>query len=376
MLLASWQSTVSGSGQVVVIAGEAGIGKSRIAAEARGRIHQVAAGLATALSFHCSPYHVNEPLYPIIKELRRSARLDWAAEPRENFDRLADAVAEGRVAEPHAVALFGDLLGLGTDDRFPPPSAGAAVKRDLTLDAVHDWLGRRAVRGGGLFIVFEDAQWADPTTKHLLGRIARWAGIAPAMVVITLRTEKFTAGNFVSEIGLADGGSRHVHIREIRELDPAEARQLANAASESRPLDDARLAAVLACSEGIPLYVEELVKSMVAGADLSPADGADENSVPNTLQDALMAQLDQLGEAKAVAQHAAVLGHDFSLPLLAAAANRDAGELIGALRRLIAARIVIEHPDGTGLFGFRHALLRVGPESSYRIAELSQHQAD
>ena len=358
MLLASWQSTVSGSGQVVVIAGEAGIGKSRIAAEARGRIHQVAAGLATALSFHCSPYHVNEPLYPIIKELRRSARLDWAAEPRENFDRLADAVAEGRVAEPHAVALLGDLLGLGTDDRFPPPSAGAAVKRDLTLDAVHDWLGRRAVRGGGLFIVFEDAQWADPTTKHLLGRIARWAGIAPAMVVITLRTEKFTAGNFVSEIGLADGGSRHVHIREIRELDPAEARQLANAASESRPLDDARLAAVLACSEGIPLYVEELVKSMVAGADLSPADGADDNSVPNTLQDALMAQLDQLGEAKAVAQHAAVLGHDFSLPLLAAAANRDAGELIGALRRLIAARIVIEHPDGTGLFGFRHALLR------------------
>ena len=220
------------------------------------------------------------------------------------------------------------------------------------------WLARRAIRGSGIFIVFEDAQWADPTTRHLLGRIARWAADAPAMVVVTLRTEKFTARDFVGEIGLAEAALRHVRICEIRELDPAESRQLANAAAESRPLGDARLAAVLARSEGIPLYIEELVKSVVVGADLSPADGADESSVPNTLQDALMAQLDQLGDAKAVAQHAAVLGHDFSLPLLAVAADRDASELVGALRRLIAARIVVEHVTGLGLFGFRHALLR------------------
>ena len=97
---------------------------------------------------------------------------------------------------------------------------------------------------------------------------------------------------------------------------------------------------------------------MVVGADISPLDGADEGSVPNTLHDALMAQLDQLGEAKVVAQHAAVLGHDFSLPLLTAAINRDASELATALRRLIAARIVIEHPADPRLFGFRHALLR------------------
>jgi class 3 adenylate cyclase len=357
MLLASWQSTASGRGRVVIIAGEAGIGKSRIVAETWCRIHQGAASLPTVSSFQCSPYHVNEPLYPIIKELRRTARLDWSVGPNENFDRLADAVAEGGVAEPHAVALLGDLLGLGADDRFAPPSAGAAVKRDLTLEAVRGWLARRAMRGSGIFIAFEDAQWADPTTRHLLGRIARWAGDAPALVVITLRTEKSPAGNFVGELGLAEGTPRHIHICEIRELDPAEARQLANAAAESRPLGDARLAAVLARSEGIPLYIEELVKSVVVGADLSPADSA-ESSVPNTLQDALMAQLDQLGDAKAVAQHAAVLGHDFSLPLLAAAANRDASDLVGALRRLIAARIVVEHVADLGLFGFRHALLR------------------
>ena len=155
------------------------------------------------------------------------------------------------------------------------------------------------MRGSGIFIGFEDAQWGDPTTRHLLGRIARWADDAPAMVVITLRTEKFTARDFLREIGLAEGDPRHVQICEIRELNPDEARQLANAAAESRPLDDARLAAVLARSEGIPLYIEELVKSVVAGADLSPSDGADDGSVPNTLHDALMAQLDQLGEAKA-----------------------------------------------------------------------------
>jgi class 3 adenylate cyclase len=357
-LLAAWQSAAAGSGRVVIIAGEAGIGKSRIAAEAWRRIHHGAADLPPALLFQCSPYHGNEPLYPIIKELQRTARLDRAAEPHENFDRLAAAVAEGGAAEPDAVALLGDLLGLGADDRFPPPAAGAAARRDLTLDAVQGWLARRAMRGSGIFIAVEDAQWADPTTGHLLGRIARWADDAPAMVVITLRTEKFTATDFLGDIGLAEGAPQHVHICEIRELSPAEARQLAKEAAESRPLDDARLAAVLARSGGIPLYIEELVRSVVSGADLSPSDGADEGSVPNTLHDALMAQLDQLGEAKAVAQHAAVLGHDFSLPLLTAAANRDAGELAAALRRLIAARILIELPASPGLFGFRHALLR------------------
>ncbi len=358
MLLASWQSAASGNGRAVIVAGEAGIGKSRIAAEVWQRIDQGSAGLSTALSFQCSPYRINDPLYPIIRELRRDARLDWAAGSRENFDRLADAVAGAGGAEPQTVALLGDLLGLGADDRFPLPTAGPEVRRNLTLDAVQGWLAHGTSQGSGLFIVFEDVQWADPTTRHMLGRIARWAADAAALVVITLRTGRTTAMEFLGEIGLSDLAPRHVQIREIRELDQAEAWQLANATAESRSLGDARLAAILARSEGIPLYIEELVKSVVAGADPSPADGADESGVPNTLHDALMAQLDQLGDAKAVAQHAAVLGHDFSLPLLTAVANRDAGELLGALRRLVAARIVTEHSAGLGLFGFRHALLR------------------
>jgi len=357
-LLDSWRSAAAGHGRVVMIAGEAGIGKSRIAAEAWRRILQGAAGLPAAVWFQCSPYDVNEPLYPIIKELRRAARLDWSVGPRENFDRLADAMAEGDAAEPHAVALLGDLLGLGADDRFPLPSAGAAVRRALTLDAVHGWLARHGMGENGIFVVFEDVQWADPTTRHLLGRIARWAVGAPAMVVITLRTGKFGVGDFLDEIGLAGDALPHVHIREVRELGSADALRLASAVAGTQWLGDVRLAAVLARSEGIPLYIEELVKSVVAGADLSLADGPDESSVPNTLHDALMAQLDQLGAAKAVAQHAAVLGHDFPLSLLTVVAGRDADKLVGELDRLVAARIVVEHPIGLGLFAFRHALLR------------------
>jgi len=358
MLLASWQAALSGHGQVVTIAGDAGIGKSRIAAEAWHRARAGTAGTPTALWFECSPYHINVPLYPIIKELERIARLDRSAGPHENFDRLADAVAEGDAAEAQAVALLGDLIGLGADDRFPPPSAGAAVKRALTFDAVQGWLARRSVRESGISIVFDDAQWADPTTKHLLGRIARWASDAPAMVVITLRTEEFAARDFLEEIGLADGGPGHVRICEVRELASVDARHLVNAAAGSHWSDDRRMAAVLARSGGIPLYIEELVKSVVSGADPSPADGADESSVPTTLHDALMAQLDRLGEAKVVAQHAAVLGQHFSLPLLAAVTGRAADRLAGALRQLVAARIVVEHPADPDLFGFRHALLR------------------
>jgi class 3 adenylate cyclase/tetratricopeptide (TPR) repeat protein len=358
MLLSFWQLAGAGRGKVVIIVGEAGIGKSRIVAEAWRRIHQGAAVLPTALSFQCSPYHGNEPLYPIIKELQHSALLHRTSEPQENFDRLSDAVGEGALVEPHAVALLGDLLGFGADERFPLPSIAAAARRGLTLDALHGWITRHAVRGSGVFIDFEDAQWADPTTRHLLGGIVRWAADAPAMVVITLRNEQITASDLLGEMGLAEGTPRHVHICEIRELNPAEARQLAYAAAENRPLDDGRLAAVLARSGGIPLYIEELVRSAVAGSDLSPSDVSDEGGVPTTLRDALMAQLDQLGEAKGIAQHAAVLGHDFSLPLLTVVVNRDASVLAAALHRLIAARIVIEHPADPRLFGFRHALLR------------------
>jgi class 3 adenylate cyclase len=298
MLLAAWRSAAAGTGQVVVITGEAGIGKSRIAAEAWHRIQEGADGLPHALLFQCSPYHGNEPLYPIVRELQRMARLDRGAEPRQNFDRLAAAVAEGGKAEPDAIALLGDLLGLDADDRFPSPLGGAAVRRNLTLDAVQGWLARRVMRGSGLFIAFEDGQWADPTTRHLLGRIARWTANVPAMVIITLRTEKLTANDFLGEIGFVEGAPWFVNICEIRELNPAEARRLATVAAEGRPLDDARLAAVLARSSGIPLYIEELVKSAVTSADPSSSDGAAEGSVPNTLHDALMAQLDQLGEAK------------------------------------------------------------------------------
>lgn len=357
MLLDAWQSAATGRGRVMIIAGEAGIGKSRIAAEAWRRINHGATVTPSAFLFQCSPYHVNNPFYPIVKELQRTARLNRAAEPRQNFDRLAATLGEDGAADPHAVALLGDLLGLGSDDRFPPLSAGPAARRDLTLDALLGWLANRAVRAG-IFIAVEDAQWADPTTRRLLGRIAQWASDAPAMVVVTLRTGTVTAGDFLSEIGFGEESAAHVHICEIRELNPAEARQLANEAAERRPLGDARLAAVLARSEGIPLYIEELVKSVVASADLFPADGADDGSVPNTLHDALMAQLDQLGDAKAVAQHAAVLGHEFSLPLLTAAANRDAGDVAAALRRLTLARIVVELPAGSGQYVFRHALLR------------------
>ena len=358
MLLSCWQSASAGRGQVVAIAGEAGIGKSRIAAEAWHRIHQGAAGMPAALWFECSPYHVNAPLYPIVRELERTARLDRSAGPHENFDKLADAVAEGEPADLHTVALLGDLVGLGADDRYPPPSAGAAAKRALTFDALQGWLARRALRESGIFVVFDDAQWADPTTKHLLGRIAHWVTDAPAMVVITLRTEKFAARDFLEEIGLAAGAPRHIHICEVRELPVVEARQLVNAAARSSCLDEVRVSAVLARSGGIPLYIEELVKSVLAGANREAADGAEESGAPDTLHDALMAQLDRLGEAKVVAQHAAVLGQEFSLPLLAAVTGRDADGLGDALHRLVAARIVVENPSDPELFAFRHALLR------------------
>ena len=258
-----------------VIAGEAGIGKSRIAAEARRRIHQVAAGLATALSFHCSPYHVNEPLYPIIKELRRSARLDWAAGPRENstglpmpWQRASGGAARRRAARrsarPRRPTTVSRHQAPERRSNAPSPSKRCRMARPPGSSGEwHLYRFRRRTMGRS------DDQ-APGSAGSRGGRASRrpWS------------SSRCATRNSPPAISLRDGlaAGRRRHVQSAKYVSSTRLRRGSGQChGRSRPLDDARLAAVLACSEEIPLYIEELVKSVVAGADLSPADGADES---------------------------------------------------------------------------------------------------
>ena len=372
ILLECWQRAVSHNGHVVIISGEAGIGKSRIAAELAARIRRTGRGQSEETSppliFQCSPFHANAPLYPIIRQLERLAEIGRLDTQREKFEKLATLLGDHHPERYQTISLVGDLLGLEPDGRYPPPIVSPAVKRHLTIGALRDWCAFRA-KDRPLLIVFEDVQWIDPTSKLFLSRLVNWAKNARVLITITVRTDSGTsAESFLEEAGLVTANGQrpsHVTICEIRELSDVEAKQLAAAVAEGRAISQTQFDAVVTKSEGIPLYVEELVKAVVNSIDSLPTQGEGDQTgtVPDTISDALMAQLDQLGQAKEVAQHASAIGQEFSPGLLAKIATKSLDELTPELNRLIDSKIVVQSARTSDVYRFRHALIR---DISYR----------
>jgi len=393
VLLDRWQRAASRNGQVIALVGQGGVGKSRIVVEAVERIRQQRSSVPPPIVLQFSPYHSNAPLYPMVRHLLRLANIGAEDRPLAKFDKLTKLLG-GSPTRHESVSLIAELLGVELADGHPAATLGPAAKRHLTIEALVDWFAGRS-EDHAATIVFEDVQWIDPTSKLLLDRLANWTKNAKALVVITLRTDSSSAAEEVlRDSGLVDSDGRypdHVTVREIRELDAANGRKLATAAAaiESRAVDAMQLEAILAKSGGIPLYLEELVKAAAHGVALSGSqeEAARSGAVPNTISDALMAQLDRLGFAKEVAQHASVIGPEFSMSLLARIMGRSLDELMPMLTSLIDSRIVVRGSSSPDGYWFKHALIR---DISYRsllrknrrqihlavARELSRHSAE
>jgi class 3 adenylate cyclase/tetratricopeptide (TPR) repeat protein len=382
LLLDGWRRASAGEGQVIALVGQGGIGKSRLIAEAMSRIGGETAPGQAPIVLQYSPFHSNTPLYPVVRHLVRQAGIaaeDPQALKRDKLVRLWGDAPAARESLP----LIVDLVGIAPDPTEPPLQLGPVVKRHRTFEALVDWFALRGPPGAAT-IVFEDVQWIDPTSRLLLRRLIDAAKAARIFIVLTLRTaQRSEADRILGEVGLADldaGAAAHVMVCELRELEADHGRALARAAAASRGggVAGAQLDVVLAKSGGIPLYLEELVKAAASGVVFAPdrepvaAGGA----VPSTISDALMAQLDRLGAAKGVAQHAAVIGHEFSLGLLARVTERSLDDLLPALRSLIEQRVVVRSnasPDG---YGFKHALIRdVAYRSLLRMDRRQIHRA-
>jgi class 3 adenylate cyclase/tetratricopeptide (TPR) repeat protein len=366
LILDRWARATSCDGQVVIVAGEAGIGKSRIAAEAASRIRRSDPDTPSPLLFQCSPYHTNAPLFPVIKELERVAEIRQSQLEPEKLDRLRTLLRVDGGDDDRRLLLIADLLDLDVNEHLPPIAVSAMVKRSLTIEALKDWVASCA-REKPLIIVFEDVQWIDPTSRLLLNLLVDWAKTARALIVITLRIESPGAERWCEEAGLSALGSErrsHVSLREIGELGEVEATRLA-AAAAGETIPEHQLIAIVTKSDGIPLYLEELVRAVVNNSALSEnhEDIDQTDAVPNTLRDALMAQLDRLGRAKEVAQHAAVIGQEFSISLLAKVTNKPIGDLSPKLHSLIDSKIIVESGRTSEIYRFKHALLR---DISYR----------
>jgi class 3 adenylate cyclase len=350
VLLRRWASAKAGDGQVALVSGEPGLGKSRLAAALQERL---SAEPHTRLRYQCSPYHRDSVLHPFVVQLGRAARLAAEDSPEARLDKLEAIFAPAHIAE--TAPLFASLLSIPTGGRYPPLALSAAQQRRLTLAALLDQLEALG-RQKPVLLLLEDVHWADATSLEVLDLTVERVRALPVLVVITFRSEYEAPW-----IGLS-----HVTSIALERLAPAEVEILAEHVA-GRPLPPEVMAQIIAKTDGVPLFVEELTKTMIEGGLLVAGpqgwrlDGPlPPFAIPATLQDSLAARLDRLAPVKEIAQIGAAIGSEFSYPLLRAVAGRDEPALRAALAQLEDAELLFRSgmpPDAR--YTFKHALVQV-----------------
>jgi class 3 adenylate cyclase/tetratricopeptide (TPR) repeat protein len=351
LLLDRWTLARDGEGQVVLLSGEAGIGKSRICQVLRERL--AGESVATVL-LQCSPYFSSSALYPVGQHLERTAGMTPADSPEERAQKLE------QLAGALSATSFGCLLrlmGLPDGGRSLPRGASPQEEKAHTLEGLIDLLQRLSEQQPVLFLV-EDAHWIDPTTEELIGQIADRVRDARVLMLVTCRPEYVPSWSNASQL------TRH----SLNRLSHKQCTSLVSAVTAGKGLPAEVLAEIILRTDGIPLFVEELTKTVVQSGLLEDTPSGYRLSgplptlaIPATLQDSLMARLDQLAPAKEVAQVGAVIGREFEHRLMADVLGdvMAPGELDAALVELARSELVFRRgtpPDAT--YSFKHALVR------------------
>lgn len=343
LLLERWQLAKSGEGQAVLLAGEAGIGKSRMI---RALYEQIADDRPFRLNYQCAPHRTNSAFYPIIRRLERACRFSADDTPEGKFNKL-EAYLQRTSDNPVAVApFFAALLSLPGEDRYGPLELTAQQQRERIIAALVEQVLALAQQRPALFIL-EDAHWVDPSTETLIGEILAAIGPAAVMVLITHRPVYLPVWK----------GSPHLTSIAMNRLSREQGMEIVRAIGGTS-LAEVVAGRILARADGVPLYVEELTKSVMEAGTTANRKGEDVE-VPATLQASLMARLDRLGNAKEVAQIGAVIGRVFQHRLIEAVAEAPAASLNAALERIVASELLFRRgspPDA--VYTFKHALVQ------------------
>ncbi|MFQ5946574.1 MAG: AAA family ATPase, partial [Anaerolineae bacterium] len=352
LLRRRWAQVQQGKGHVVLLTGEAGIGKSRTAHALLG---QIAKDPHVRLLYQCSPYHTNSALYPFIRQLEGAAGFVREDSDEQKLDKLEALLAKSTSQVHEVAALIAALLSIPAATRYPPLAMSPQKQKEEILCALVDQLASLAAQQPVLF-VFEDSHWVDPTSQELLDLIVDRVQPIPILVLITFRPE------------YSPLWSRQAHVtllalsRLNHDLGVAMVREL----SGRKRMPKEVLEQILIKTDGIPLFIEELTKTVLdSGLLLERADHyalagrLPEHAIPTTLKDSLMARLDQLGPIKEVAQIGATIGRGFSYPLLSLVSGYSDNTLNTALERLTQSQLVFERgtrPHASYLF--KHALVQ------------------
>ncbi len=352
LLLRRWEQSKEGLGQVVLLSGEAGIGKSSLVATVRTQIAQEG---YTRITFRCSPYHTNSALYPVITHLEQMLGFDRDDAPGTKLAKLEQALKKTHLPLEESVPLVATLLSVPLENRYPEPTLSPQQQRQQTLDTLVAWL-MEASEQQPVLAVWEDVHWADPSTLEIVGLVLEQTPTVSMLHVLTFRPE-FTP----------PWPSRsHMTPLTLHRLERPQVEALMTHLTGGKALPPEVVEHIVTKTDGVPLYVEELTKMLLA-SDLLQEE-TDQYvltgplttvAIPDTLQDSLMARLDQMNTAKEVAQLGAVLGREFAYEMLQAIAPQDQAALQEGLAQLVEAELLYQRGrPPRARYIFKHALVQ------------------
>ncbi|HKA56638.1 MAG TPA: adenylate/guanylate cyclase domain-containing protein, partial [Candidatus Binatia bacterium] len=335
LLLRRWQQAAAGGGQVVLLNGEAGIGKSRLVQVLKER---VAGEEHARVECRCSPYYQNSALYPMIDHLQRLLQFRREDAPEEKLRKLEAGVPRGMSSQPEIIALLAALLSIPLPDHYPPLNLTPQRQKQKTLEALQEWLLKEAAHRPVLLIV-EDLHWVDPSTLEFLGLLIDQIPTARLLALFTFRPDfhpPWAMLSHLTQLSLSRLGQRQVETMIERVT-----------GGNALPVEVVQQIKVK--TDGVPLFVEELTKMVLESGLLREVDGAyaltgplPPLAIPATLQDSMMARLDRLATVKEIAQLGATLGREFSYELIQAVSPLDERSLQQALAKLMEAELLYQ----------------------------------
>jgi predicted ATPase len=352
LLQERWDRAKQGEGQVVLLSGEPGIGKSRLVQTLKE--HVLTEG-ATRLEFRCSPYHQNSAFYPILERLQRFLQFQREESPPAKLDKLAQTLSRYRFPQADTLPLLAALLSLPHPEGNPPLTLSPQQQKQKTLDALVAWLVEEADKAA-VYCAWEDLHWADPSTLDVLTLLLDQVPTTRLLTVLTFRPE-FTP---------PWGNRSHLSQLTLSRLGRSQVEAMVEKVTSGKSLPSEVLQQIVTKTDGVPLFVEELTKTVMESGLLTAVNDHYELrgplpplAIPATLQDSLMARLDRLSTVREIAQLGATLGREFSYELIHAVSPLDEVTLQQGLKQLVEAELMYQKglvPHATYLF--KHVLIQ------------------